>query len=156
MFLNESKSNYSTETAPNSNNILNNMINSISNTSNYKNINFASSDIITSYFEAPFDGQSASDIFQSTYGYTYDDIILLPGYIDFSTDAVNLRTKCSRNIPLKIPFVSSPMDTVTEHQMAIGLALQGGIGIIHYNMSIQEQAHAVLLYFSNNMHLHLY
>jgi len=92
-----------------------------------------------------FDGLSAQDIFGSkeAAGYSYDDLILLPGHIDFSTSDVNLTTHFSRRIALKIPFVSSPMDTVTEHRMAIQMALHGGIGVIHYNMSIEDQAKEV-------------
>lgn len=70
---------------------------------------------------------------------TYDDLILMPGFIDFTVDEVSLETQFTRNICLKTPFVSSPMDTVTESQMAINLALHGGIGIIHCNMSIEQQ-----------------
>jgi len=92
-----------------------------------------------------FDGLSAQDIFGSkdAGGYTYDDLILLPGHINFPTSDVTLSTHFSRNISLKIPFVSSPMDTVTEHLMAIQIALHGGIGVIHYNMSIENQASEV-------------
>lgn len=70
---------------------------------------------------------------------TYDDLIFLPQYVDFGVGDVSLGTQLSRNIRLNIPVVSSPMDTVTEADLAIAVALQGGIGIIHYNMSPQEQ-----------------
>jgi len=82
-------------------------------------------------------------IFNSRTGYAYDDIIILPGYIDFSVNSVSLKSKLTRNIELNIPFVSSPMDTVTESDMAISLALQGGIGIIHCNNEIEEQVRDV-------------
>lgn len=85
------------------------------------------------------DGMSARQFFEQGTGYTYDDFILLPGHIDFSADEVSLDTQISRRIKLKTPLVSSPMDTVTEADMAINMALQGGMGIIHYNNSIEEQ-----------------
>lgn len=87
----------------------------------------------------PLDGLTASELFGSGMGLTYDDFILLPGHIDFAADDVSLDTRLTRTIRLKTPLVSSPMDTVTEADMAIALALQGGIGIIHYNNSIDEQ-----------------
>jgi IMP dehydrogenase len=68
---------------------------------------------------------------------------MLPGAIDFHVEDVHLSTKISRNIDLKIPFASSPMDTVTEARMAIAMALQGGIGIIHCNNTKEEQAEMV-------------
>lgn len=91
------------------------------------------------------DGFAASDLFNGHHGYAYDDIILLPGHIDFSCDAVSIAGRFSKNIHLKVPVVSSPMDTVTEHRMAIAMALHGGLGVIHYNMTIEEQAHEVEL-----------
>lgn len=72
-------------------------------------------------------------------GFTFDDLIMLPGEIDFSVHDVDLTTKLTRNIALTLPFVSSPMDTVTEANMAREMALQGGIGIIHDKLSVEEQ-----------------
>jgi len=85
------------------------------------------------------DGFSASDILEGPIGYSYNDIILLPRYFDFSVDEVNLKTRITRNINCCFPFVSSPMDTVTEEKMAINMALLGGIGILHYNNTIEAQ-----------------
>lgn len=92
---------------------------------------------------APIDGLSARQLFEQGTGYTYDDFILLPGHIDFSADDVSLDSQLTRRIKLKTPFVSSPMDTVTEAEMAINMALLGGIGIIHYNNTIEEQQEEV-------------
>ncbi|XP_009793593.1 inosine-5'-monophosphate dehydrogenase 2-like [Nicotiana sylvestris] len=86
------------------------------------------------------DGFTAERLFNQGYSYTYDDIIFLPGYIDFPVDGVNLSTKLSRNISLSIPCVASPMDTVTETSMAVAMAALGGIGMVHYNNTISQQA----------------
>jgi IMP dehydrogenase len=89
------------------------------------------------------DGLSAASLFGRGISLTYDDFILLPGHIDFAADEVSLETALTRNIRLKMPFISSPMDTVTETKMAIEMALMGGIGIVHYNNTIAEQADIV-------------
>ena len=75
--------------------------------------------------------------------FTFDDVLLLPRFTNFLPSEANLETKISRNITLKIPLVSAAMDTVTESRMAIALAENGGIGIIHKNNSIEEQAQQV-------------
>ena len=89
------------------------------------------------------DGFSAEELFTQTTGWAYNDFIILPGYIDFTPEDVSLESKLTRNITLKVPMVSSPMDTVTEADMAIGLALMGGIGIIHYNNTPDKQAEEI-------------
>ena len=89
------------------------------------------------------DGLSAKDLFKTNDGLTYKDFLILPGYIDFTPEDVNLESRITRNISIKIPMISSPMDTVTEHKMAIGLALIGGVGIIHSNNSIEDQVREV-------------
>jgi IMP dehydrogenase len=91
------------------------------------------------------DGLSGQELFDSKIhgGLTYNDFLILPGYIDFSADSVCLETKITKKITLKLPFMSSPMDTVTEAEMAINMALLGGIGIIHYNCTVEEQAQMV-------------
>ena len=74
---------------------------------------------------------------------TFDDVLLVPAYSEVIPNEVNLETKLTNKIKLNIPFMSASMDTVTEHQMAIAMARQGGIGIIHKNMSIEQQAEEV-------------
>ena len=76
-------------------------------------------------------------------GLTYDDVLLIPAYSEVLPKTVELTTKFSRNIELKVPFVTAAMDTVTEAKMAIAIAREGGIGVIHKNMSIEEQARQV-------------
>ncbi|MGE0157474.1 MAG: IMP dehydrogenase, partial [Geobacter sp.] len=76
-------------------------------------------------------------------GLTFDDVLLLPAHSLVLPRDVNLTTRLSRNIALNIPLVSAAMDTVTESRAAIAMAREGGIGIIHKNMTIQEQAHEV-------------
>ncbi|NDW13104.1 IMP dehydrogenase [Bacteroides sp. 214] len=76
-------------------------------------------------------------------GLTFDDVLLIPAYSEVLPRTVDLSTKFSKNIDLKIPFVTAAMDTVTEAKMAIAIAREGGIGVIHKNMPIQEQAKLV-------------
>ncbi len=78
-------------------------------------------------------------------GLTYDDVLLIPAYSEVLPKEVSLKTKFSRNIELNVPFVTAAMDTVTEAKMAIAIAREGGIGVIHKNMSIAEQAHQVAI-----------
>ena len=76
-------------------------------------------------------------------GITFDDVLLVPARSNVDPDNVDLSTRLTRNVRLKIPLVSSPMDTVTESALAIGLAQEGGIGIIHRNLNIEAQAREV-------------
>ncbi|MEA4905300.1 MAG: IMP dehydrogenase [Petrimonas sp.] len=76
-------------------------------------------------------------------GLTFDDLLLVPGYSEVLPRNVNLSTLFSRNIPLNIPMVSAAMDTVTETTMAIAIAREGGIGVIHKNMTVDDQAKQV-------------
>ena len=77
-------------------------------------------------------------------GLTFDDVLLLPGFSDFKREQIDLSTNLTKKIKLKIPFVSAPMDRVTESKMAIALARIGGIGIIHRNLTIEEQIEEIL------------
>ena len=78
-------------------------------------------------------------------GLTYDDVLLIPAYSEVLPKTVELKTRFSRNIELKVPFVTAAMDTVTEANMAIAIAREGGIGVIHKNMTIEEQARQVAI-----------
>ena len=78
-------------------------------------------------------------------GLTFDDVLLIPAYSEVLPKTVELTTKFSRNIVLNVPFVTAAMDTVTESAMAIAIAREGGIGVIHKNMSIEEQARQVAI-----------
>ncbi|CAD6906015.1 unnamed protein product [Tilletia controversa] len=91
------------------------------------------------------DGLSVQDLMSSAKhgGLTYNDLLILPGYIDFPASEVPLLTRVTRNVALNTPFLSAPMDTVTETQMAISMALMGGLGVIHNNVSPEEQAQMV-------------
>ena len=78
-------------------------------------------------------------------GLTFDDVLLIPAYSEVLPKEVSLKTKFSRHIELNVPFVTAAMDTVTESSMAIAIAREGGIGVIHKNMSIEEQARQVAI-----------
>lgn len=74
-------------------------------------------------------------------GLTFDDVLLLPGISDVVPSEVDTSAQVTRNISIKMPLVSSAMDTVTEARMAISMARQGGVGVLHRNLSIEAQAH---------------
>src|ERR1700716_1688102 len=75
--------------------------------------------------------------------YTFDDVLLKPGLSDVLPSEVDIRSRVTRAIPLNIPIIASAMDTVTEARMAIAMAQSGGIGVIHRNLSAEEQAQQV-------------
>ncbi len=76
-------------------------------------------------------------------GLTYDDVLLLPGYSDLAPTDIDTTTRLTRGISLKVPLLSAAMDTVTESRMAIAMARQGGIGVLHRNLSIEDQSYQV-------------
>src|SRR2546427_8194087 len=76
-------------------------------------------------------------------GITFDDVLVEPAYSDVVPRDVDVRTQLSRNVCLNMPIISSPMDTVTESELAIALAQEGGMGIIHKNMTIERQTREV-------------
>ncbi|HEX4977295.1 MAG TPA: IMP dehydrogenase, partial [Nocardioides sp.] len=76
-------------------------------------------------------------------GLTYDDVLLLPGETDVIPSEVDTTSRLTREISLRIPLVSSAMDTVTESRMAIAMAREGGLGVLHRNLSIEDQAYQV-------------
>src|SRR5210317_2511573 len=73
-------------------------------------------------------------------GLTYDDVLLIPAFSQVLPREVNIQSKFSKNITLNVPIISAAMDTVTESKMAIAIAREGGIGVLHKNMTAQEQA----------------
>jgi IMP dehydrogenase len=77
---------------------------------------------------------------QFTLSLTFNDVLLRPGYSGFDRADINLQTKLTKKLALRAPFVSAPMDTVTEARLAIALAEQGGVGIIHRNLTVEQQA----------------
>ncbi|XP_027336662.1 inosine-5'-monophosphate dehydrogenase [Abrus precatorius] len=86
------------------------------------------------------DGFTAEKLFNQGFSYTYNDVIFLPHYIDFAADAVDLSTHLTRHLPLSLPLVASPMDTISESAMAAAMASLGGIAIVHSNTSPSSQA----------------
>ncbi|MFT4288117.1 IMP dehydrogenase [Nocardioides sp.] len=79
----------------------------------------------------------------ATLGLTYDDVLLMPGYSDLAPTEIDTTSRLTREIDLRVPLVSAAMDTVTEARMAIAMARQGGIGVLHRNLSIEDQAYQV-------------
>ncbi len=94
--------------------------------------------------QAEFDGPEAHKA-ELQLGLTFDDVLLVPGHSEVHPNQVDLSTDLTPSIRLSIPLVSSPMDTVTEHRTAICMAQEGGIGVIHKNLAIEEQASEVAM-----------
>jgi IMP dehydrogenase len=94
---------------------------------------------------APTDGTSSGDVPAkfAQLGLTYDDVLLVPGYSDLNPNEIDTTTRLTREISLKVPLVSAAMDTVTESRMAIAMAREGGLGVLHRNLSIADQAYQV-------------
>ena len=90
----------------------------------------------------PEPGREVPEIF-APLGLTYDDVLLLPGESDLAPSDIDTSTRLTREITLKVPLVSAAMDTVTESRMAIAMAREGGIGVLHRNLSIEDQAYQV-------------
>lgn len=88
------------------------------------------------------DGKTAEELFSKD-GLTYNDFIILPGFIDFAASEVDISGQFTKKIRLHIPLVSSPMDTVTEHDLAKAMALMGGVGVLHNNCTIAKQVDMV-------------
>ena len=76
-------------------------------------------------------------------GLTYDDVLLLPGFSDLAPSDIDTTSRLTREISLRVPLVSAAMDTVTESRMAIAMARQGGLGVLHRNLSVEDQAYQV-------------
>src|SRR6478736_9021715 len=79
----------------------------------------------------------------ATMGLTYDDVLLLPGYSDLAPNEIDTTARLTRELSIRSPLISAAMDTVTEARMAIAMARQGGIGVLHRNLSIADQAYQV-------------
>jgi IMP dehydrogenase len=94
---------------------------------------------------APFDASGPAEVPAkfAALGLTYDDVLLLPGATDLNPNEIDTSTRLTREITLRVPLVSAAMDTVTESRMAIGMARQGGLGVLHRNLSIADQAYQV-------------
>src|SRR5690348_4676948 len=90
----------------------------------------------------PDPAEPAADLI-APLGLTYDDVLLLPGETDVIPSEVDTTTRLTREISLRVPLISAAMDTVTESRMAIAMARQGGLGVLHRNLSIADQAYQV-------------